>query len=216
MTFNLVSASPGTNVAVAVNPDNSGIATLVGNFVSAYNTLAATMSSLDSYDSSSKTAGPLLGDAALSGIATQIRQDLSDAVTAAPGAYNSLSSIGVAKQADGTLTFDSTKLATALTQSPDSVAQIFASADGVAVKLYNDIGNAISTTGGIGNRITSLNTDLSNNANQNSDLDTQMATVQANYTAQFTALETLLAQLQTTSNYLTQEFTAMQNNQKNA
>ncbi|HEY4213905.1 MAG TPA: flagellar filament capping protein FliD [Steroidobacteraceae bacterium] len=216
VTFNLVSASPGTNVTLSVNPDNSGISNLVGQFVSAYNTLQSTMSSLDSYDSSSNTAGPLLGDAALSGIETQIRQDLSDAVTAAPGVYNSLSSIGVAKQSDGTLTFDAQQLATALTQSPDSVAQIFASADGVAVKLYNDIGNAIGSTGGIGNEITSLNTDLTNNANENSDLDEQMATIQANYTAQFTALETMLAQLQTTSNYLTQEFTAMQNAQKNS
>ena len=59
-------------------------------------------------------------------------------------------------------------------------------------------------------------TTLSDIQDKASELDEQMAQVQANYTAQFTALETLLAQLQTTSNYLTQQFTAMQNAQKNA
>jgi flagellar hook-associated protein 2 len=212
VTFNLQSASPGTNVTVSVSPDNTGISGLVNNFVSAYNTLAGTISTLDSYDATSRTAGPLLGDATLSGIETQLRQDLSNAVSSAAGSYNSLSSIGVTKQADGTLSLNATKLSAALAQSPDSVAQIFASTDGVATRLNTDISNALSTTGALGTRITQLNTDLSDLRNKNSDLDAQMATVQANYTAQFTALETLLAQLQTTSNYLTQQFQAMQKN----
>ena len=212
VTFNLQSALPGTNVTVAVSPNNTAISGLVGTFVSAYNTLAATISTLESYDATSKTAGPLLGDATLSGIETQIRQDLSNAVSSAPGSYNSLSSIGVTKQADGTLALNSSKLSAALAQSPDSIAQIFASTSGVATKLNTDISNSLSTTGGIGTRITQLNTDLADLKNKNGDLDTQMATVQANYTAQFTALETLLAQLQTTSNYLTQQFAAMQKN----
>lgn len=217
VTFNLVSASPGTNVTVSVSPDNSGIKTLVGQFVSAYNTLWGTISQLDSYDASSRTAGPLLGDAALTSIETKLRQDLSSSVTTAPGAFNSLSTIGVTKQADGSLSFDSTKLTNALAQSPDSVAQIFASGDGVATRINVDLNGALDiSSGAIGTRMTQLNTELADIANKNSDLDAQMAQIQANYTAQFTALETLLAQLQTTSNYLTQQFQAMQNAQKNS
>jgi flagellar hook-associated protein 2 len=217
VTFNLVSAAPNTNVTISVSPNNSGISTLVNQFVSAYNNLWSTISGLDSYDASTQTAGPLLGDGALSNIETKLRQDLSNSVATAPGAFNSLSTIGVTKQSDGTLSFDSSKLATALAQSPDSVAQIFASGDGVATRINADINGALDpTSGAISTRITELNQDLANVANRNSDLNEQMAQIQANYTAQFTALETLLAQLQTTSNYLTQQFTAMQNAQKNA
>ncbi len=217
VTFNLVAASPGTNVTVSVTPDNSGISSLVGKFVSAYNAMWATISQLDSYDASTKVAGPLLGDAALTGIENKLRQDLSNSVTTAPGAFNSLSTIGVTKQADGTLAFDPSKLANALAQSPDSVAQIFASGDGVATRINVDLNGALDiSSGAIGTRMTQLNNDLGDIANKNGELDAQMAQIQANYTAQFTALENLLAQLQTTSNYLTQQFTAMQNAQKNA
>ena len=216
VTLNLVSASPGTNVTVGVSADTSGISTLVSQFVSSYNTLAQTISTLDSYDAASKTAGPLLGDAALSGIETQMRQDLSNAVSSASGTYNTLSSIGVTKLADGTLAFDPNKLSSALAANPDSVAQVFASGDGVAVRLNADLNAALSSGGAISSRTTYLEQQLTDLASENTDLDEQMATVQANYTAQFTALETLLAQLQTTSNYLTQQFEAMQNAQKNA
>jgi len=118
----------------------------------------------------------------------------------------------VTKLADGTLAFDPNKLGTTIAQSPDSVAQIFASGDGVATRLNRDISNALGTSGAIGTRLTQLNQDLSDIANKSSNLDEQMASLQANYTAQFTSLETLLAQLQTTSNYLTQQFAMMQKN----
>ena len=212
VTFNLASASPGTNVTVSVSPDNTNITGLVSTFVSAYNTLAGTIATLDSYDPSSKTAGALLGDATLSGIETQLRQDLSKAVGSASGSFNTLSSIGVTKLADGTLAFNAAKLSTALTQSPDSVAQIFASGDGVAARLDKDISGALSSAGALGTRIGQLNTDLSGLQKKNSDLDAQMATLQATYTAQFTALDTLLAQLQTTSAFLTQQFALLQKN----
>ena len=216
VTLNLQSASVGTNVTVAVTPNTAGISTLVTQFVSSYNTLAQTISTLDSYDASTQTAGPLLGDAALTAIETQLRQDLSNAVTTAAGKYNSLSTIGVTKLADGTLQLDPNKLNAALASSPDSVAQVFASGDGVATRLNVDLNSALGSSGAITSRTTYLQQQLTDIANENSDLDAQMATVQANYTAQFTALETLLAQLQTTSNYLTQQFQAMQNAQKNA
>jgi flagellar hook-associated protein 2 len=216
VTLNLVAADPNTTVNIGVTTDTSGISGLVSKFVSAYNSLQQTISSLDSYDASSRTAGPLLGDAALQAIETMLRKDLSDSVATASGSFNSLSSIGVTKLADGTLAFDAGKLSTALAQNPDSVAQIFASGDGVATKLNTDINSALSSDGAISSRTTVLQQTLTDIQDKASELDEQMAQVQANYTAQFTALETLLAQLQTTSNYLTQQFTAMQNAQKNA
>ncbi len=212
VTFNLQSAAVGTNVTVTVTPDNSSISNLVGTFVSSYNSLAATISSLDSYDASTSTAGPLLGDATLQAIETSLRQDLSNSVSTAASSYNSLSGIGVTKLADGTLAFDPTKLSAALAASPDSVAQIFASGNGVAVRLNADLNSALGSQGAISTRTTQLQGDLTDLKAKNSDLDEQMATLQANYTAQFTALETLLAQLQTTSNYLTQQFALMQKN----
>lgn len=209
VTFNLQSAVPGTTATVSVTPDKSATATLVSSFVSAYNQLQSVLSGLDSYDPSTNTAGAMLGDATLAGIKNQLRIDLSNTVTTAPGTYNSLSSIGVTKQADGTLALDTTKLSAAMAQSPDAVAQIFASGNGIATRLNNDIVTQLRTGGPLSARNQQLQQTLGDIKTQTANLDERMAAVQANYTAQFTALETLLAKMQTTSSYLTQQFNAL-------
>jgi flagellar hook-associated protein 2 len=209
VTFNLQSALPGTTVTVAVTPDTSGTANLVSSFVSAYNQLQSVLSGLDSYDPTSKTAGALLGDATLANIESQLRVDLSNTVSTASGTYNSLASLGVTKQADGSLTLDMTKLNAAMAASPDAVAQIFASGNGIATRLNNHIVTQLQSSGPLSSRNQQLQSTLSDIKTQTSNLDARMAAVQATYTAQFTALETMLAQMQTTSSYLTQQFNAL-------
>jgi flagellar hook-associated protein 2 len=211
LTLNLLSAAPGTSVTVSVTPNTSNTNSLVSSFVSAYNQLQSVISGLVSYDPATKTAGPMLGDATLSGIENQLRVTLSKTVSGASGAYKTLASIGVTKQADGTLALDSAKLSTALAQTPDSVGQVFASKDGVATTLNSVIATQLQPGGVLDSRNTQLQQTLTQVRNDTAALDERMAAVQANYTAQFTALETLLAQLQTMSSYLTQQFNVLQN-----
>jgi flagellar hook-associated protein 2 len=115
----------------------------------------------------------------------------------------------VTKQADGSLTLDMTKLNAAMAASPDAVAQIFASGNGIATRLNNHIVTQLQSSGPLSSRNQQLQSTLSDIKTQTSNLDARMAAVQATYTAQFTALETMLAQMQTTSSYLTQQFNAL-------
>jgi flagellar hook-associated protein 2 len=209
VTFNLQSAVPGTTATVSVTPDTSGTASLVSSFVSAYNQLHSVISGLDSYDPTTKTAGAMLGSATLANIESQLRVDLSNTVSTAAGKYNSLASIGVTKQADGTLTLDTTKLNGAMAQSPDAVAQIFSSGNGIATRLNKDIVTQLQSGGPLSSRNQQLQRTLTDIKGQTTSLDQRMAAVQSTYTAQFTALETLLAKMQTTSSYLTQQFNAL-------
>ncbi|MDB6046626.1 MAG: hypothetical protein JWM63_5177 [Gammaproteobacteria bacterium] len=209
VTLNLQSAVPGTTVTVSVAADSSGTASLVSSFVSAYNQLQSTVSALDSYDPTTKSAGLMLGDATLANIESQLRFDLSSTVSTASGTYNSLSSLGVTKQADGKLAVDTTKLNAAMAANPDAVAQVFASGDGVATRLNSDIVTQLQSGGPLASRSQQLQQTLSDIKTRTTNLDERMAAVQQTYTAQFTALETLLAKMQTTSSYLTQQFNAL-------
>src|SRR5205823_4187088 len=75
------------------------------------------------YDSTNKTAGPLLGDPTV----FQLQDQIDSAVANAVGA-SSLSSAGLAGvtiNSDGTIAFDKTKFATAYANDPASVSALF-------------------------------------------------------------------------------------------
>ncbi len=203
VTLNLVSAKAGTKVTIGVTRDTSSVKSQIQSFVSAYNNLQGTLSTLDSYDATTQTAGALFGDSMLRGVEDQLRNDLSRTVSGAAPPYNSLAAIGVTKQADGTLAVDSTKLDNALSANPTAVSSVFGSSDGVATTLFLHLDATLRSNGPIDSRNTNLQQTLKDIQNDKDALDTKMQGIQTQYMKQFTALDTLLSQLQTTSNYLT-------------
>jgi flagellar hook-associated protein 2 len=113
--------------SVSVSANTSGIQTGLNNFVKAYNDLNATIKSLAGYDASTKKGGLLLGDATTQSIQNQVRNTLSNAVNGLGGGLTTLSQIGVVFQKDGSLSFDSAKLTSALNTNFSDVGGLFAS-----------------------------------------------------------------------------------------
>lgn len=196
-------------VTLSITDDTATLKQKVTQFVQAYNQLYSTFTNLRSYDADSKTAGPLLGDALLRGIESQIGLDLSNPVSGASGTYTTLASIGVTRQADGTLGVDSVRLDKALTADRNSVANVFGGDNGVASRLSTDLTNALKDGGAIDARTDSLNADLKKVQDDNDALDARMQVLTDRYTKQYTALDTLLSQLQSTSNYLTSQLASL-------
>ena len=81
--------------------------------------LANQISKLRSYDPATKVAGPMLGDAMLLNIESQMRRLMSASVSGVTGPYTSLASLGITSTTNGTLSVDSAKLQAALTANPD-------------------------------------------------------------------------------------------------
>ena len=196
-------------VALNVTADQGALKTKVGAFVTAYNTLYAAMSKLRAYNPTTETAGPLLGDALLRGIENQIGLDLSNPVAGATGDYKTLASLGITRQTDGTLKVDGVKLDKALQADPNSVAKVFGGDTGVAGKLSKDLDNVLKDGAGIDVRTDQLNDTLKSVQDDKDQLDVRMKVIQDRYTKQFTALDTLLTQLQSTSNYLTSQLASL-------
>lgn len=211
VTLNLAAQAPGTTLTLTVSDDHSTATSHIKSFVSAYNALESQIIRLRSYDSASRTGGPMLGDSLLNGIESQLRRTLTQQVSGLTGQYQSLSSIGITTQADGTLAVDDTKLQTALTSSFDTVASIFGSTNGVAAQLDSQLTKTLATGSGIDSRSTSLVKQQKQITDHQAVVDDRMATLQSQYLKQFTALDTLLSQLQTTSSYLTQQLDSLSN-----
>ena len=202
----------GTSL-VAVKSDKAAISGAVQNFVTAYNKLQGTLASLTAYDPTSKTGSPLLGDATTRGIQTQIRAALNGAQPASgANGLSTLMEVGIGFQADGTMSLDSAKLNDALTTNLTGVQQLFAGADG-----KSGFGNQISKlatgftgyNGSLTNATDGINKSLRTLGDQYNAQSDRINTMMDGYRAQFTQLDLLMNQMNSTSSYLTQQFSAM-------
>ena len=209
VTLNLVAKTTGTDT-VTVATDSTTIQSNISAFVDAYNTLLGTFSSLGSYDAASQTAGPMLGNALLSSTQNQMRSTLYSIVNTGSSTYNSLASIGITTNKDGTLSLNSATLSNALSTNFSAVSALFTSpGGGIATGLNTQLNTDLGSTGAIASNTTSLTSQETALTKKTTDLTAQMAALSASLTQQYSALNSLLSSLQTTSAYLTQAFASL-------
>lgn len=204
VTLNL--ATTGTS-QLTVAQSTTPISTAVNDFVSAYNTYANTVSQLQSYNSTTKVAGVLLGDATLSAVQSQIASVLGSKVSAS--SIGSLASLGITRNGDGTLALNATTLANTLSSNPSSVQQLFTGTNGIATRLSTLVSGFNSSSGALQSRIGNLNKDLTGLSSQQTALNARMAVYQQQLVKQYTSLSSLMSSLNNTSSYLTQAMNAL-------
>jgi flagellar hook-associated protein 2 len=189
--------------SVSITADTAQVQKNVQAFVEAFNALQKQFVSLRSFNTDSRTTGPLFGDATLRQVEDMFRSDLSTAVPGLTGNFNSLASIGITRQLDGTLALSADKLNNAIATGGGAVAQIFASTDGIAGRLDKHIAAQLATGATFDFRTLSLQSALKKVADDKDALNLRMEAVKARYIKQFSALDSMLGQMQQTANYLT-------------
>jgi flagellar hook-associated protein 2 len=191
---------------LSVSTDASTVESNVTAFVAAYNTLQGSLSSLGSFDATTNTAGPMMGDALLSGVQNQVRSALYSIVNTGSATYNSLASIGITTNSDGTLSVNQATLSAAVTSNFSAVSQLFSGTGGIASSLNSQITTNLGAGGPIDSRGKTLVQQENALTQQSSQLTKQMTDLTASLTEQYASLNTLLSSLQSTSSYLSQAF----------
>ena len=215
LTGTTTTSTPGsttttnTPASVTVSTDSSTIESNISAFVEAYNTLETSFQSLGGYDSSTATAGPMMGNALLSGLENQVQSALYSVVNTGSTTYNTLASVGITTNSDGSLSLNSVTLSNALSTNFSAVSQLFSGSSGVATALNSLMTESLSSTGSIASQSQSLTSQETALTNRTTQLDSQMAALSASLTQQYSALNSLLSSLQTTSSYLTQAFASL-------
>jgi flagellar hook-associated protein 2 len=212
VTLNLTAAAigvpAGTPQTLTVAQDTTSASTAINNFVNLYNTLVTTYGQVAGFDSSKAKGaqgGPLLGNSMFNTVKGTLASIVSGGVK--NGSSNiSLGAIGIALNKDGTLTADSTKMASELTSNPQGVAALFNSTTGVAAKMTKSLNGFLGEGGLIANNQDPLNADLKGISTQQDTLASYSAQLTHQYQAQFTALNTVMATMNKNSQYLTQLF----------
>ena len=210
VTLNLLAATTaGSTAALSVSNDISTIESNITAFVTAYNTMVTAIAPLGSYDAATNTAGPMLGNALLSGTTNQIQQALYSVVNTGSSTYNSLASIGITTNTDGSLSINNATLSNALSTNFSAVSQLFSGTGGVATSLNSQITSDLSSTGDFTSASNTLVAQENALTTQTNQLNTQMTALTASLTQQYSALNVLLSSLQTTSAYLSQQFASL-------
>jgi flagellar hook-associated protein 2 len=207
VTLNLVKpTAANTPTTLTIGNDTQSAQTSIGTFVTALNGLQTSIQSLTSYNASTQTAGPLLGNQTLLSFQSQLSKILGQVNSAISNGPNSLAALGIAVNPQGTFSTNATTLGNALTASVDSVAKLLSGPNGIATQL-NTFVTQYTQAGGLLDTInTSLQSSLSNITKQQADLTARMAIYSATLTAEYNAMDTAVALLKQTQTYLTQAF----------
>ncbi len=205
VTINLLDARPGETFDLRLELDKSKITNAVQAMVNNFNLLSKLMGDLSVYNAETGAAGILLGDITLLSLNTRIRQELTKAVDGLTGDFTNIVSLGVTTNADGSLSFDSSKMSEAIDSNLQQVEDIFASDDGIAVKLDSLLDDFLKSNGILQGKTDGLNNTLEDIDESLVDLGRRLESLEERLLAQFTALDTLVARLNTTSSFLTRE-----------
>lgn len=208
VTLALGAEAVGTTQTLSIERDITAQKASITAFVDAYNKFVSTTAALTAFDPSAAAgsqAGPLLGDSMLNTIRNDLASMISKGVPTGTGAI-SLGAIGIALQADGKLKIDDDALTSALTNSPDKISTLFNTSTGLAANVATRVETYVRSNGVIDNRLQSLSAETKTYADQQKQLASYADTLTKQYNAQFTALNNLMAQMNSSSNYLTQLF----------
>jgi flagellar hook-associated protein 2 len=215
VTLNLTKAmETGATTKLTLTNDGSKARTAIEAFVTAYNAVNKQIADSTAYNVATGVGSVLTGDSTLRTIQSQLRNALSGRIDGAESGVSMLSDAGISFQQDGTLAIDATKLDKAMADPLQDVSKLFVtSADGT-VGFGARINSATSKMifGGdaiLNSRVDGINTSIKSVGTQLANEAERLLTVEKRYNAQFSALDTLIASMTTTSNFLTQQFAAL-------
>ena len=198
VTLNLSKAEVGTTRTLTVAQDNSPLKINLQAFISAYNATTSMLKSATSYDATNDKASTLTGDSMIRGLQQQMRSQLSANVV-------DLKALGVAINKDGTLSFSATTFDKTVAENPGAAEALFGSKGALSTGMTSMLKSNLDSTGTLTQRTDSLNKQIKKLEKDLDALDARMEKVSERYTKQFTAMDTLVAGMQSTSNYLSQQ-----------
>ncbi|PUB36306.1 flagellar hook-associated protein 2 [Pseudomonas sp. GV105] len=209
VTLNL--SATGSSQTLTISQDTDTIYDAISAFVTAYNSYVSSVDTLTAYNADSDTAGELLGDSTTRRISTELSSDLYTAIGS--GTFSYLSQLGISLEVDGTLLVDEDTLISAITDNIDAVSEFFIGTDGTSGfigQMTDDLDNYLDEDSGlIVARTDSLESKLVQLEERYVEKQALIDSEMARWTDEFTQLDTLISSLNSTSDYLTTQFDAL-------
>ena len=195
-------------VDIEVSADTEAVKANLQAFVDAYNTLNANLANVTRYDAGSKTAGPLQGDASATGLQNALRGMLRSVTASTP--FSRLADVGIELQAGGTLSINSEKRDTALSDLR-GLRALFdvdtgdATTEGFGRKAKAFADGLLAAEGLITTRTEALQASIRRNGLDQERVNDRAARAEVRYLAQYNAMDANVARLNGLNAFVSQQ-----------
>jgi len=200
--------------SLVVTRDNDAIKSSVQAFVTAYNNIQSTAKSLTAFDTDAGTSAALTGDNTLRSIQSRLRGMLGGAMDNGNGGTMTLIDVGISFNKDGTMALDDSKLTKALNNDLAGVTAMFSSttgSGGIGKQVTDYVDGLTKTDGALKSAQDGITKTLKDLEDDYDRVEERVNATIDRYKAQFTQLDLVVAQMNRTSSYLTQQFNALTN-----
>lgn len=201
VTLTLLKTTSSATTLTVTRDSTTSLTAAANAFVKAYNDAAKSMKDLGYYDASTKKAGVLQGEAALRGAQSQVR-NLLQTQAGGTSAYQTLSDIGIALQTDGTLKLDTSKLNKAIEADYSGVTTLVSK---IGTAFKSGLDGLVGAKGSLAAATDSTNRLIKDIGKRQEALADHLTQIETRYRKQFSSLDTLVASMNKTSSYLTQQ-----------
>ena len=207
---------------VEVSKDSSELRSRLLSFVEVYNNVESELRRLYMpSEDALETDGSLNGDSLTRSIATTVRRFVTDESGSASGDIAYMSDLGISIDRYGKLNLDETLLDTVLDESLDDVVTMLTNntngtavsgSVGLAGDAYTTLEEILNTSGDVERRIDLEQNQISGYQDELDKLDKRMDQIRARYISQFSAMQSIVDQMNSTREYLKQQFEALNQN----
>ncbi|QNU64505.1 flagellar filament capping protein FliD [Vreelandella titanicae] len=213
VTLDLTEAS-GDPVTLVIERDEASLREAIDDFVSNYNEMKSTVGRMTAYNGEGETSGELIGDRTVRTIEDRLRRDITDNL--GTGDISRLSQLGIAIDEKGRLKVDEDKLDDAVANNPEGLSAFFAGETeegGFAGRLNATLEGITAENGIIQSSVTSAEQRVDSLDVRKLRMEASIERSTERYRKQFGQLDGLIAQMNSMSSYLSQQFSMLGNMQ---
>ncbi|RBI67798.1 hypothetical protein DQ400_08935 [Vreelandella sulfidaeris] len=213
VTLDLTSAS-GDPVTLVIERDEASLRETIDEFVSNYNEMKSTVGRMTAYNGEGETSGELVGDRTVRTIEDRLRRDITDNL--GTGDISRLSQLGIAIDERGRLKVDEDKLDDAIANNPEGLSTFFAGdteEGGFAGRLNSTLEAITAEEGIIQSSVNSAELRVDSLEERKLRMESSIERSVERYRKQFGQLDGMLAQMNSMSAYLSQQFSMVSNMQ---
>nr|CDQ33988.1 Flagellar cap protein [Virgibacillus halodenitrificans] len=197
---------------VTVARDDESIRGAITGFVDSYNDMKSTTADLTSFSSEDgeTQAGDLLGDSTTRMAESRLRSTMTESVDG--DGLQTLEDAGISMNVDGELEIDEEQFDEALSTQPGAVQTLFTGTEdsqGIAGKVEEELDTMLGEDGMVEGAVTGAENQMDRLDERYASMEDSIATTVDRYRTQFQELDSMVAEMNQTSSYLTQQLSAL-------
>ncbi|MGV6817934.1 MAG: flagellar filament capping protein FliD [Thiotrichales bacterium] len=186
---------------ITTDANKSGMHELMQSFVDAYNNVISAMGTL-------KT-GDLKGESSILSIESSLRTEFFSSVEDAFGNSSNAFEFGLTFDKEGTLSLDKEKFNKVVDQDIYKLLDFFSAENGFSNSLIDKIELYTNFEGTLTNRVDAFNSQKDRLHDSRDRLEYRMQLLESRYMKEFSSLDSLMSQMSTTSNYMSQQLAGL-------